>query len=99
MRMVGIQEDWEIVFGADASDDGGNLSSADESPLPFGGSDQHRHSQSARGCRHGVQPDEIGDVEMTDGGASPGGFRQAIAKALHRSVPPDRLKINESHRK
>jgi hypothetical protein len=26
---------------------------------------------------------------MTHGGASSTGFRQAIAKALHRSVPPD----------
>ena len=49
--MVGVQEDREIVFIADAPDDGSDLSNADESQFAVGGSDQHRHPQSASGYR------------------------------------------------
>jgi hypothetical protein len=87
VRVVGVQEDWKIVFIADALDDRGDLSNAEESPLALGGPDQHRHLLSAGGSRDGIQPDEIGDVEMADSGPFSAGFRQAIAKAPHGIFP------------
>jgi hypothetical protein len=57
--VVGIQEDWKVVFIADAPDDRSDLSNAEESPLALGGSDQHRYLLSVGDSRHGIQPDEI----------------------------------------
>ena len=54
MRMVAVQEDREIIFIADAFDDGSGLPSADKSPLSLRGSDEHRHSHTASGCRDGI---------------------------------------------
>ena len=64
--MIGVQENGEIVFLAQAPDQRGDLPNSQEFTLAFGRSHDDRGIAVACAFKHGLQRDPVRDVEMTD---------------------------------
>ena len=86
MGVVGVEKDGEVEFVAQAADEGGELTSSEESPFAFGGADDDRYLEFAGGGEDGFQEDEVGDVEVSNGDATLLRLVENLAEGLHEGL-------------
>jgi hypothetical protein len=65
--MIGVQEDREIEFIAQAPHESADLAHAEKFALAFRYTYDYGNVQALRRSEDGLQNDEIGDIEMADG--------------------------------
>jgi len=79
MGVIGVEENGEVKFLAQAADESGDLTSAYKVALALGQTYEHGNVEFAGSGEYGFQENEVRNIEMADGLAGLLGLLQQIA--------------------
>jgi hypothetical protein len=86
MGMVGVQEDWVIVFLSKAPHQSGYLPHAEKFPFSLGGANRYRDFELLPGGHYRVQQNQVRHVEVAHRHSVLFALLQSISQSLHAGL-------------